>query len=197
MVKMMLTSECDLGTPDTGGDDPEASVPDADDSASMLSDFTIDEALLDDQFEGEASLDAALTSEQLDVDAQEEELLLPEGFMAEESLAEQPVASEDLNDEPVVDELSENISADDFLTDELEDKDAELLHAKDDIARVTIPLSCPGNMQRQMSTIRLIHYLILPLRPLPWMMKNRILVLSQFLLLRKMKSQMSHMFRLC
>jgi hypothetical protein len=84
---------------------PEAEMSDANDGVLMLSDFTIDEALLDDQFEDKPSLDTALTSEQLDVDSQAEELLLPESFMAEDPLAEQPVASEALNDDSVADEL--------------------------------------------------------------------------------------------
>ena len=130
----------DLGTPDAGEGAPEAKGADADDSSSMLSDFSIDEALLNDQFDDEPSLDSELLSEQSDSDHSEADPVLPdifatEGDEGEVSTLDILVASEASVDDAVADELSENISADDILADELEGNPAELLHAKDGIAQ--------------------------------------------------------------
>jgi hypothetical protein len=130
----------ELGTPDAGDSASEARGADADDSSSMLSDFTIDEALLNDQSDDEPSLDSELLSEQSDSDHSEADLVLPdifatEGDEREGSSLDILVASEASVDDAVADELSENITADDFLSDELEDNPAELLDAKDGIAQ--------------------------------------------------------------
>jgi predicted Zn finger-like uncharacterized protein len=108
--------EINLGMPDV--DVPEVEVSDADNGISMLSDFTIDEALLDKQFEDETSLTVESINEISGIDDQAEDMPLLQEPEAEDPLSSLDFINENMNDDPFGEILEESSVAEILDTEE-------------------------------------------------------------------------------